>query len=235
MRQFWLQPTPAGLRNIPKLEIRNDFTFIGDSHYKCPYYVADFLSPDISRLHTSNPELSEFYIETSDAHGRFEDIISVGSGESLTLYDSERSFFVSIFRELDTSGFIHLILDDSEEPLSISNAIESLRLHYNIALPCDNIVRFVAIHLSEFPLASFDCRSDDILELIISHRELKLDREDSLYNLILSRIERDFSSVSLLEYIQFEFLSSTIISRFCESSQQFFSHLTISIWSRICT
>jgi hypothetical protein len=236
MKQFSLQPTTSGLKNIPKLEIRNNFNFIvGNSHYKCPYYIADFISPAVSRLHVLNPPLSEFYIETSDAHGRFEDIISIGYGESLRFSKSERFFFLSVFRELDNSAFIHFILEDSEEPLSISNAIESLGLRCQIDIGCDHIVTFVAIHLSEFSISSFDCLSDDILELILSHPELKLESEDSLYNLILSRIERDFSSVSLLEYVHFEFLSSTTISRFCESSQQFFSHLTISIWSRICT
>jgi hypothetical protein len=117
-------------------------------------------------------------------NGRFKDILSVGYGESLTFCESERYFFFSIFGDLGNSESILSILEHSGEPLSISNAIESLRLRCKFNLPFDHLLSFITTHLNEFPITSFVSLSDHIVELIISDGKLKLSSEDSLYDLI---------------------------------------------------
>jgi hypothetical protein len=235
MRRICLRPTGSGLKNIPALEIRNDFEFIlGNSHYPCPYYIADFLSPLIGRLHGADPTLSEFFIETADLNGRFKDIIAIGYGETIAFPEAERDFFISIFHEFDNLEFLHSIIGNPEAALSISNAMERLRFHHKFGLFCDDIIPFIAAHFSELPISAFDNLSDDIIALILSNRELKIASEDGLYDLISSRIGRDLSSVPLLEYVQFEFLLPNTVSRFCDSSHKFCDHITVALWERIC-
>jgi hypothetical protein len=42
----------SGLANIPQSESRNDFEFVvGNARYRCPSFVADFLSPLLCPLH----------------------------------------------------------------------------------------------------------------------------------------------------------------------------------------
>jgi hypothetical protein len=82
-------------------------------------------------------------------------------------------------------------------------------------------------YLNEFSVSSFDSLSHHLPELIFSNGDLKIESEDFLYELISSRISRDIGSVSLLEFIQFEFLLPITVSRFCASSHEWFGDLTI--------
>jgi hypothetical protein len=50
----------------------NDFTFfVGNNFYACPSFVADFLSPQISKLRSADPTIHEFIIQTPDPHDHF--------------------------------------------------------------------------------------------------------------------------------------------------------------------
>jgi len=90
-----------GLSQVPANESSNDFTFlVGDATYRCPTFVADFLSPRIAELHSVDDSIRTFSIETNDAHGLFADFLSLGRGESLALTESNRAFYISIAKEL---------------------------------------------------------------------------------------------------------------------------------------
>jgi hypothetical protein len=52
MEQFGLRLSARGLANIPNRKESKELEFIvGDSHYWCPMFVADFLSQKIGRQH----------------------------------------------------------------------------------------------------------------------------------------------------------------------------------------
>jgi hypothetical protein len=53
-----------GLANIQEKEEYNDFEFIvGESRYRCPWFIADFLSLRIAQLHLIDNTISSFVID----------------------------------------------------------------------------------------------------------------------------------------------------------------------------
>jgi hypothetical protein len=128
---------------------------------------------------------------------------------------------------------ISLIYQYSHVDFSISNAIEQLIYCIDFDLRCDDLISFIASHFWEFPTTSFDSLNDNSIALILSHRELKIASEESVFELVLSRIERDINSFHLLEFVEFQYLSSERISEFCTSDRDFFQYLTASVWSTL--
>jgi hypothetical protein len=62
---FEVSLSAKGLANLPHNVYENDFTFgVGDDRYKCPSFVAAFLSPRLCSLQRSDATLHEFAIET---------------------------------------------------------------------------------------------------------------------------------------------------------------------------
>jgi hypothetical protein len=60
MTESRLRLSSGGMRNIVKARIENDFTFIVDEHrYSCPWFIAEFLSPKVGRLHSIDGMIQE--------------------------------------------------------------------------------------------------------------------------------------------------------------------------------
>jgi hypothetical protein len=90
------------MASIAALRKEQDLTFIvGTDYYFCPWFVADFISPRVSRLHATDPTLNQFLIETIDPDHHFNDFISLGSGSEISVTDVNRSFLISVSRELE--------------------------------------------------------------------------------------------------------------------------------------
>jgi hypothetical protein len=82
-----------GLAHIPESESRNDFEFIiGNSRYRCPSLIADFLSPLLCRLHSVDETGRSFRISTKDEYSQFSDFLNLGRGFPLFVNASNRSF-----------------------------------------------------------------------------------------------------------------------------------------------
>jgi hypothetical protein len=55
-----LRLSAKGLLNVAANKTTKDSTFIiGDDRYECAWFVADFLSPKVSRLHAADPSIDE--------------------------------------------------------------------------------------------------------------------------------------------------------------------------------
>jgi hypothetical protein len=110
-----------GLRNISKSRIEKDFTFIvGEHHYNCPWFIAEFLSPRVSDLRSKDVTMNEFIIETKDPERLFEDILSIGFGSRICVSEETFSFFVSIARELCNWGLDFALYEVFKGNVSVS-------------------------------------------------------------------------------------------------------------------
>jgi hypothetical protein len=67
-----------GLDKLRTSRIEKDFTFIvGEHHYNCPWFIAEFLSPRVNDLRSKDVTMNEFLIETEDPGRFFENILSL--------------------------------------------------------------------------------------------------------------------------------------------------------------
>jgi hypothetical protein len=115
MTSFETRLSASGLQNLPAYHFSNDFCFVlSDTSYHCSSFIADFLSPTIARLHFSDCSLDKYIIQTGDPNHQFPSFLSLGAGSPLLLNESNRSFFLSISKELGNSELYFSILDHFE-------------------------------------------------------------------------------------------------------------------------
>ena len=104
-----------GLNNITAVLDDSDFEFIvGGKRYKYNSFVAEFLSPKISRLRKSDPSVLEYKLETRDSSSRFGRFLSLPFESTLHVDPESFDFFVSVSKELEneelltqlTSGYL---------------------------------------------------------------------------------------------------------------------------------
>jgi hypothetical protein len=92
--QCHIQLTTKGLRNLPHLDKHNDLDIIvGDIHYHCAWHVVCFISPRICQELGTDESFSEFHISTTDPNNLFQTILSLASGDSLSITSNNRHFY----------------------------------------------------------------------------------------------------------------------------------------------
>jgi hypothetical protein len=222
-----------GMRNLATATTSPDFEFIvGTVAYPCPWFVAAFLSPTVSRFHSIDPSMNKFHIRTTDTDHQFAKFISLGWGGTFEVSEQNAIFFRSIVRELGNSELEGLITDDLMGPLTLSNAFERLRECEFYDYPSDPIVGFLAAHFFEIDSIPDDI-SVSILSRILAHRSLRVLDEDWLFGVISSRIDLDPGAFSLFEFVLFEFMSVKAIQSFIELSRRHFERFNICIWDSV--
>jgi hypothetical protein len=109
------------MENITKTRMENDFTFVVDGRrHSCPWFVAEFLSPKIGRLHSVDVTVNEINIEVEDVNTEFCSLLSLRFGSSLSVTDDNCLFLLSIAREMNNWELCFSVHDVSEEHLIIS-------------------------------------------------------------------------------------------------------------------
>jgi hypothetical protein len=169
-----------GLGNLPRNVYEDDFTFIvGDTRYRCPSFVACFLSPRICRLQASDPTVREFEIETPDPNHNFERILSLCSGSSVRISDCAE-FASSVSVEFLNRELYEAINGKLSDELSIEKVIDRINFLRAIREDYAAEVEFCAKHFHEIEMKDLSSLSFEILSGIISSKSLLLKDEDSL-------------------------------------------------------
>jgi hypothetical protein len=223
-----------GMANIPRSKMVNDFEFIvGGRHYACPWFIADFISPTVGRLHSFDPTVNEFYIDITDSENQFCDFLSLGFGSTLRACDGNFSFFRSVCRELNNQEVYESLIAHFEGPLTLSNACERLIDYDFFGFSPQPIIEFVASHFFELVSSiSFELPVRTFAE-ILSHPSLRILDEDSLYDIISSRFDCDSKYFDLVQYIRFEYLSPDRISKFILWVSTHFDRMNFGIWNSL--
>jgi hypothetical protein len=223
-----------GLGQVPVRDSMNDFEFIvGVATYCCPSFVADFLSPRIASLHASDDTVSSFVIETEDRSHIFPEFLSLGRGRRLTLTDANRPFLSSIARELENSELYGHVLKSAEGDISIENVIRRMKMLDEMSANYAPEIEFAASHFAEIPQSDIPDMSFETFQEVVRHKKLKIESEDSLYEIVSKGISADFRYFELLDIIQFEFLSTDCFRNYFELVSESFEHFSISHWAAL--
>jgi hypothetical protein len=217
MKHSKIKLSTNGLRNIPIIENREDFEFIvGESHHRCSSFMADFLSPKLSRLHAVDPTLESLVICTEDAHGYFKSFISLGRGFDISLDSSNLDFFRSLSSELENQELSFLIFEvtQNESELIRENVFRRLTDLSHFSFDISKEIAFIASHFHEISNSELSDLNFSILSDVLASRELQIESEERLYSVVWEFIESDRSHFNLLSFVRFEFLSVSSIRRF---------------------
>jgi hypothetical protein len=110
------------------------------------------------------------------------------------------------------------------DSLTVRNAVDRLTLKVRRGLACEAEVSFLAAHFHE--IENLSTLSPDELDMVLGHRHLRLDTEDSLLRLISS------SDLSLLRHIECEYLSLPGLERFIALLSV--DRIDAVIWASVC-
>jgi hypothetical protein len=200
-----LRPTGRGMAHIAVSKKENDFTFIVGGHrYDCPWFVADFLSPRVGRLHANDPSACELVIGASDAQGQFNDFLSLGRGCAVSLTSANRPFFLSVAVELENFELYWQIQGDFSDSVTFQSFCSTVENLNWIDFASPQVISFIASHFFEMDRSFLSRLPISTLSLILSQDSLRIESEDSLYEFVISACDCCAESSSLLDLIRFE-------------------------------
>lgn len=207
-----------GLGQINQEFLPDNFTFLIDSDsYFCNKIQADFLSPKISNFHKVDPLLDTFKISgIEDPDGDFQDIIDFLKDGQLKIDPQKVSFYIKVFGQLGNSEIIDNILDlvnsrIEEENIQKDKLIETLILIDQLStFEKNSFFDYVATQFPEICNDIYNKKlSYQTIYSIVSNSCLKLENESQLVSFILNIVnyEKDETFLSLIEYVDFEYIS----------------------------
>jgi hypothetical protein len=225
--------TSKGLKNIQWSNYENDFTFeVGEKHYDCPSFVAEFISPRISKLRQTDNTIQSFQITTSDPTDNFAKVLSLGFGSSVCFAFHNSSFIQSICIELESREIYEEFMKNEEEPLTLDNIVSRLQSQEKLNCLKESDIEFAAFHFISLESSIFDLNCN-LLSRLLKHQSLRLRNEDWLYETILSATKRNCEYSILFEDIRYEYLSKSSIESFIDFICESFDTLTVSIWQSL--
>jgi hypothetical protein len=153
-------------------------------------------------------------------------LLSLSKGDTITIKRSDIGSLLFLCDML-TNCELETILNSMHNPsdsLTTQNAVDRLALKVRRGLACEPEVSFVAAHFHE--IENLGSLSPDEMDMVLGHRHLRIDSEDSLLRLISS------SDLSLLRHIECEYLSLPGLERFITLVSV--DQIDADIWASVC-
>jgi hypothetical protein len=195
-------------------------------------FSADFLSPKIARLHTTDPLMDSYIVNTCDTKNLFGQFLAIGRGERLHFDREDLRFFALLSRELGNNEVLSAILAHFHEEITEANFLEHWQLYDLREESLNEIIHYGASHFHQFSKL-LNGLTVDQLHHILGHRELTIWSEDWLCDWICDRAQADPSFWSLLQFVHFEFLSVASMTRLSSSSSEFLDSVSDAMWKRL--
>ena len=187
-----------GLAQVNYSLYEKDFTFsFKGSEFKCPTFIAEFVSKKVSKQREKDPTINkiniDFEVKHEETFGKLNKLIS---GESI---DSDNDEIVSLLINIGNEDSINI---DNE--LSIDNVIAKLNFKHSLDFDSKQEIEFIAEHFEEMKEKEI---GSDFLPLILDSNKLKLNNEKSLLDFVIEQVEKDRKNICLVKYIHCEYLS----------------------------
>ena len=213
-----------------------EFTFIcGGSRISVHPMLAEFLSPKVASLRKSDACAYQYrFKDTTLRFSSFEHVIQcLQKGQPICVDQNNFEDLLRIFVELENdevlSSLFPFAVMDMDKVLRILNKI-------TISRRCLDLVATVASHFDEISQTQYELISFETAYSILSNPGLRVTDEDSVYEFVRARAERDTRFLSLFEFVCFEYLSRECIEDFALFAEdKLLANFTPSLWRRICS
>lgn len=213
-----------------------DFTFlVNGEEFKTSRFVSDLISPKISGIHSSDPTIDSFTLNT-EYRGDFSKILNLVRFDQFDIPDDEYEFFIEVIQIL---GIDSIQIEELEEEMSAENVIDLIQKHekFDIFFK-DRLLKeidFAASHffcLIEQKKEQMKTLKINTLFNIINNENLRLMSEDDLIGLINEYYQNDNSFSICYEAVQFENVSNEKIREFIDVYNE--EDMTRKCWLNIC-
>lgn len=190
--------TAEGLSRVAHLPWPNDFTFIiAGKRYETTKFLASFLSPIVSQMILTDPTADTFEIPIEDPDHTFAFIMRLMAGETVNLPLAKLQFLKEVGRYLGNKELTNMRISDADTlDLTLENAVELAMS--SAETPRDDVVSFIASHVSEVSSDSLKLLPVGTLLEIFSHEALKLPREAWLLEFVTQLVQSGKKDASRL-------------------------------------
>jgi hypothetical protein len=225
----------SGLQRTTADRYAKDFVFaVGNSQYRCPMFIAEFVSPRVSILHDADPTLSSITLESDDPNEFFASFLNLAYGWDVALDEANHGFFRAFARELRNSELISTIKSRFPERVTSETVIETLQEKSRYCESCSEELDFIARHFEELSEAVLATLDQDQLYEVFRNPNFRISNEDWLFATLSRCWEEDSKYLFLTEFVQFEHLSASRFGEFISDLIELLPWLNRRIWDRIC-
>ena len=128
MNQEAIKLNPSSIMNVPLKSYADDFVFVvNGEEFKTSRLISDLLSPKICRMHSNDPTISSFVINTTNC-GNFSHILDLLEFKEIKIQDNEFPFILEIIEILDNESIEYLMKDNLKEP-TVDNVFSLIKQH----------------------------------------------------------------------------------------------------------
>ena len=213
-----IQLQPISVLNIPFQKYEKDFTFIvNENEFTTTKFIADMLSPTISKQHLIDPTIDQFTIKTKSS-GNFQLILDLINFQIHEIPEQEKMFICEILDNLDNK-MIKITQEESE--ITLNNVFKNILLHEQYQNYFNDFyskeIDFISEHfyeINEFQEEQLLNLSNYTIDKIISNSKLQLDTEDQLFKFINKLYTKDRKNSAFFEYVDFLNASEKVVSHF---------------------
>lgn len=231
-----------------------DFKFIvEDKEYYVSKIFADFVSPNVNKLHRTDPTSNCYFIPKYDKSKQidyfknlnlesisddtdndiFKCILQLSEGNEIEINKFNKNQLLYYFNKLGNSEFLNFLLDSAKfQEINEYNAIDRLILKLSNSISAKDELAYISSNLYEFDEDVLSSIDSETLGLILSQPSLRIQNEEWLFDFIMKNISKNPSFVSLFEYVEFCNLSVDKIFQFEETIT--LDELNYMIWRSIC-
>ena len=227
-----------GIESIERIQFdkfEKDFSFIvNDEVYKTNLFVANILSPIISKMFKENMNRSYFQIN-SEYKGDFKQILKYGEMKEINIKQEEKQYFACIMKQLGNSYAVQHFYKELDEDISYENVVQRIQIKKELNINFNEEITFISSNFHDFhskypeEIFTFDV---DIIEQIISNNKLKLSDEEELFDIIIKLYIKSKEYSELFSHVNFMNLSSKSIREFINNFD--INDINHSIWDSIC-
>ena len=154
-------------------------------------------------------------LDIEDNDNCFELLLRLAKGESIEITSSNIDFFEKCARQLDNQELLEKIFKMwHNELLGLSNVLERLRLKKDFHLQCDDEISLIARYFSDLDEEFLYKLDIDDLENVLSHKNVKIKNQNSLFDMIKEMSLKSDNYRSLFRFVDFRCLDREHLRKF---------------------
>lgn len=234
-----IQLKQSSILQVPFQAYNEEFTFIvNGEEFKTSRLISDLISPNISKIHSVDPTIDEYTINTKN-HGHFSRIFNLINFQQNNIPDQEIPFFIEVIEQIgnDTIDFVS---DLENSKITTDNIFKAFKIHSKYKqIFSEQILKeidFISLNfheLIESQKENFKELDAETLYAIINNSKLKLKNEDQLLNFVNELYLIDNEKFGdFYESVLFINASTSSISKFIEIFD--LNDITNLTWISIC-
>jgi hypothetical protein len=177
--------------------------------------------------------ISELKLEVEDGDGLFGSVLKAVGSSSIAVDSAHRRTFARICPALCNSELYRSVYDELGDEVTMEDVVDRLRFWSATRCDISAELEFIRSHFCDFlprPDA-LNALPFSLIYEILSHRSVRLDSEDSLYDFISKGSKTNSEMLRLLEFVKMEYCSTDVMSEFFDLLSGHCYEINASMWA----